>query len=102
VKLERESPFGLSVNYGNSFFNFQKLLASYSDSLSTNDHLEDSLSLVCLNEERSFFKLSKGAAEDAAWKIEAIKVKGTHRPDESIINKVVPASNFPAVAILQN
>ena len=57
---------------------------------------------MCLNEERSFLKLSKGAAEDAVWKVDAIKVKGTHKSAESIIDKVVPASNLPAVAILQN
>ena len=100
MKLERESPFGLSENNDNSFFNFQNLLACCSDSLSTNNHLQDTLSLVCLNEERSFLKLSKGAAENALWKVDAIKVKGTHALAESLIDQVVPASSLPAVAIL--
>jgi len=55
---------------------------------------------VCLNEERSFLKLSKGAAENALWKVDAIKVKGTHALAESLIDQVVPASSLPAVAIL--
>jgi hypothetical protein len=78
------------------------LVASFSDSLSENNHLQDTLSLVCLNQEQSFVKLTKGAEENSLWKVDALKAKGTHQSSERVVDKVVAASHLPVVAILEN